>query len=140
MKRTPLKRKTRLKKKNPNSTASKKRKETRKDYPEFFKKHIGIIRNNNIRCRECGEKLIGDVSEVAHVLDKQGYPEIATEDDNVIYLCSWKSPLNCHSLFDGTNKQLQGMGVFNTTRQVVINLINKFNIQLGIKMSDKWKL
>ena len=50
-----------------------KRKEERACLPEFFQKHITIIKENNLSCVNCGEKLKGDVSEVAHRLPKSTF-------------------------------------------------------------------
>lgn len=77
-----------------------KRKEERKAFPEFFQKHIQYIRDNNLCCEECGARLKGDVSEIAHILPKSTFKSIATNDDNVLYLCGMWSNSQCHSNYD----------------------------------------
>ena len=44
------------------------RAEIRKDYPDFFKKHIKIASRK--RCAETNVKLTGNVYEVCHILSK----------------------------------------------------------------------
>ena len=77
-----------------------KRKEERKAFPEFFQKHIQYIRDNSLCCEECGARLKGDVSEIAHILPKSTFKSIATNDDNVLYLCGMWSNSQCHSNYD----------------------------------------
>jgi len=90
-----------------------KRKEERKDFPQFFQRHLINIANNDKCCEECGHRLIGDVSEIAHILDKSKYKSVSVNDDNVLYLCSWKSPNNCHSKFDNSSEEvIQSMKIF----------------------------
>lgn len=89
-----------------------KRAEERKEYPEFFRKHIENIKDNNICCQECGDRLRGDVSEIAHLLAKRNNPEVAVNDMNIIYLCGMHSENQCHSLFDSNFKNRENMKVF----------------------------
>ncbi|MBP8762232.1 MAG: hypothetical protein KBH21_00095 [Acetoanaerobium sp.] len=76
------------------------RKQERMLFPSFYAKHVNFIKEHKLRCAECGERLIGDVSEVAHILNKSIFKSVSTEDENIIYLCGWKSGNNCHSNFD----------------------------------------
>lgn len=115
-----------------------KRKAERACLPEFFKKHIGIARGKH--CEECGTKLIGDVSEVAHILDKSRFKSIMCLDKNVAYLCSWKSSNNCHSLFDGSVEQLKQMTIFKEKRKVVIELLGEVTEEYNYKTTDKWEV
>jgi hypothetical protein len=80
-----------------------KRSEVRGKFPEFYAKHVGIIKETKSKCTECGCNLIGDSSEVAHILNKSRFKSVSTKDDNIIYLCSWKSPNNCHAKFDNSS-------------------------------------
>lgn len=80
-----------------------KRKLERGKFPEFYAKHVAIIKETKACCAECGCRLKGDVSEVAHVLNKSVYKSVSTDDKNVLYLCSWQSPNNCHSKFDNSS-------------------------------------
>lgn len=112
-----------------------KRKKEREGLPEFFKKHIEIIRDQGIRCEECGGRLQGDVSEVAHILPKQKFKSICTSDKNVVYLCGWKSDNNCHSKFDeGTNENVKKMNIFpkitERFRELEEIITEKYNYKL----------
>lgn len=89
-----------------------KRKEERADYPEFFKKHIEYIKENNVHCCECGDRLRGDSSNVVHLVAKRNNPEISTNDLNIIYLCGLYSNNNCHSKYDQNFESREKMKVF----------------------------
>ena len=71
------------------------RKEQRKDYPEFFQKMCEIARVSV--CEECGIRLRGNSTEIAHILSKAEYmsPEVATDPTNILFLCS-----DHHTQFD----------------------------------------
>lgn len=121
--------------------ALEKRKEERKDYPAFFQKHVQAIFYNREKCAECGCRLKGDVSEVAHILPKQTFKSIATDDYNVIYLCGWRSENNCHSKFDdGTDEQVQNMKIYSEVREKVIKLEEKITEKINFKFYDKWQI
>lgn len=109
-----------------------KRSEERKDFPDFFKKHINYIKENNICCQECGDRLRGDSSNVCHLVSKSSNPEIATNNNNIIYLCGLYSKNNCHALFDSNFKNRENMKVFplavskfNLFRYEIINITNE---------------
>lgn len=116
------------------------RKEERQGFAEFFQKHVLNIKNQRECCKECGNKLRGDVSEVAHILPKNLYKSIATNDDNVIYLCSWKDTNNCHSIFDGTDEQLHSMVVFKAVQENVEKLLQKVTEKINYKIFDRWQI
>jgi hypothetical protein len=82
-----------------------KKKDERKDYAEFYQKHIKIIKQNKVKCEECGCNLVGDVSEVCHILNKSRFKSIATEDLNILYLCCRGSDKNCHSKLDNSKTE-----------------------------------
>ena len=87
-----------------------KRKEQRKDYPEFYKKHIELAKE--MKCEECGESLKGNVSEICHIVgksDQGGNPEIATNDLNILYLCGDM----CHHKFDSSMEKRKEMKCFD---------------------------
>lgn len=110
-------------------------------YSEFYRRCVENIKLNGLHCEECGDKLIGDVSEVAHILEKQKFKSVATNDRNIIYLCSWKSRNNCHSLFDGSSEQLQRMNVFENTKKIVKCLLeNEVHEKFNWKITDRWLL
>lgn len=131
MKRTPLKRY--------NKKSADKRKEDRKDFPEFFQKHIQIIKDNKLCCEECGCRLIGDVSEVAHILPKGYFKSISTNDLNVLYLCSWKSTNNCHSLYDdGSADKIKQMNIFPKVAEIYQKLKLVITEKTNYKTEDRY--
>lgn len=78
-----------------------KRQEERREYGAFYSKHAHNARNK--LCDNCGRRLRGHVSEIAHWLPKSVFKSIATEDDAVMYLCSYYSSPNgrgCHEEYD----------------------------------------
>lgn len=86
------------------------RAEQRKDYPKFYQKHIEIA--SKMDCEECGKKLQGSSTEICHILSKEKNPEIATNDNNIIYLC-WE----CHTKFDHSRASRRKMNVFDWAQQ-----------------------
>lgn len=108
---------------------------------EFFEKHVTIIRTNKLHCEECGDRLKGDYSEVAHILEKSFFKSIETNDDNVLYLCSWKSPNNCHAKFDTLKlEERASMKVFKKAQQRVKELLEIVTEKYNYKILDKWLL
>ena len=83
------------------------RKLQRKDYPEFFKKHIEIARGR--RCLECGKALSGNSTEIAHIIMKSRNPELAILDENILYLCGDM----CHHKFDSSMEKRKEMKCFD---------------------------
>ena len=110
----PLKRESIKKKiyRIPTSTAKnkEKRKEHRVGYKEFFEKHINIILDEHRSCENCGGNLQGLTGEVCHILSKSKSPEVATNDDNILYLCFYGK--GCHSEFDNTLAKRREMSIF----------------------------
>lgn len=88
------------------------RKEKRTGFTEFFARHINIIKNENRICQECGAKLFGLTGEVAHILSKSKFPEIAVNDDNILYLCFFGH--SCHAEYDSSLSHRYTMNVFST--------------------------
>lgn len=82
------------------------RKLQRKDYPEFFKKHIGIASKK--RSDESNVKLKGNIYEVCHILSKSLSPEVATNDLNILYLSAEE-----HSKFDSSLSKRKEMKCFD---------------------------
>ena len=118
-----------------------KRKAERECLPEFFQKHIEIIKLEKKCCEECGVKLVGDVSEVAHRLPKSTFKSVQCSDDNVLYLCSWKSGGdNCHSKYDGTNEQLQSLDFFSAEKIKIQGLLEKVTERYNWKILERWKI
>ena len=81
------------------------RAEIRKDYPDFFKKHIKIASKK--RCAETNAKLTGNVYEVCHILSKSLSPEVAADDFNIIYLSA-----EAHNRFDSSLSNRKEMKCF----------------------------
>ena len=115
-----------------------KRKEERACLPEFFQRHIEIAKTKC--CANCGEKLRGDVSEIAHRLPKSFFKSIMCDDDNVVYLGGRFSNCGCHSLYDGTNEQLQSLSIFLAEKEIIKELLEKVTENYNYKITDKWLL
>ena len=113
-----------------------KRKEGRACLPEFFQRHIEIAKTKC--CANCGEKLKGDVSEVAHRLPKSFFKSIMCDDENVVYLGGRFSSCGCHSLYDGTNEQLQSLSIFSAEQKIVKELLEKVTETVSYKLYDRW--
>lgn len=115
-----------------------KRKGERACLPEFFQKHIEIAKTKN--CANCGEKLRGDVSEIAHRLPKSFFKSIMCDDDNVVYLGGRFSSCGCHSLYDGTNEQLQSLSIFSAEKEIIKELLKKVTENINYKLYDRWNI
>lgn len=115
-----------------------KRKAERECLPEFFKKHIEIARGKS--CANCGEWLKGDVSEIAHRLPKSFFKSVMCDDDNVVYLGGRFSSCGCHSLYDGTNEQLQSLNIFSAEKEIVKKLLEKITENYNWKILERWKI
>ncbi len=115
-----------------------KRKEERACLPEFFQRHIEIAKTKC--CANCGEKLRGDVSEIAHRLPKSFFKSIQCDDDNVVYLGGRFSSCGCHSLYDGTNEQLQFLSIFLAEKKIIEELLEKVTEEINYKIYDRWQL
>lgn len=126
--------------KNYSKKGLERRKQEREGYADFYKKHVALIKDKKICCSECGERLIGDVSEVAHILEKNYFKSLALEDENIVYLCSWKSKNNCHDIFDDSNEKLQNMKVFQEVKQKVESLMSKIKEKINYKFYIKWQI
>lgn len=92
-----------------------KRKEQRKDYPEFYKKHIECASKR--KCQECGKPLQGNSTEVVHVLAKSTSPEVAVNDLNIIYLCQPH-----HSQYDSSLEKRATMDCMKISTERYIKL------------------
>ena len=114
------------------------RKAERECLPEFFQKHIEIAKTRY--CEECGAKLKGNVSEIAHRLPKSFFKSIMCDDDNVVYLCGMYSNNMCHSKYDGTNEQLQSLNIFSAEKEIVKELLEKVTEKYNWKILERWKI
>jgi hypothetical protein len=117
-----------------------KRKAERECLSEFFIRHVNKIKTEKLHCANCGEKLKADVSEVAHRLPKSTFKSIQCDDDNVVYLGGRFSSCGCHSLYDGTNEQLQSLNIFSAEKEIVKELLEKVTEQINYKVYEKWQL
>ena len=117
-----------------------KRKEERACLSEFFIRHVEKIKKERLCCANCGEMLKGDVSEVAHRLPKSTFKSIQCDDDNVVYLGGRFSSCGCHSLYDGTNEQLQSLNIFSAEKEIIKDLLEKVTEKHNWKLTDRWEI
>jgi hypothetical protein len=117
-----------------------KRKSERECLPEFFMKHVDIIKKEKRCCENCSERLIGDVSEVAHRLGKSFFKSIQCLDDNVVYLGGRFSNCQCHSKYDGINEQLQSLSFFAAEKIKVEKLLEEVTEKYNYKILDRWMI
>lgn len=117
-----------------------KRKEDRACLSEFFIRHVEKIKTEKLCCANCGTRLIGDVSEVAHRLPKSIFKSIQCDDKNVVYLGGRFSSCGCHSLYDGTNEQLQSLSIFSAEKEIIKKLLEKVTEKYNYKLIDRWKI
>lgn len=115
-----------------------KRKEERKNFPEFFNRHVEIAKTKN--CEECGHKLVGNSSEIAHVLPKSYFKSISTNDLNVLYLCGMYSENQCHLNFDNlSNDKVKEMSIFPKVQNIFSEIKDKITEKLNYKHYDKYE-
>jgi len=117
-----------------------KRKEDRACLSEFFIRHVEKIKTERLCCTSCGERLKGDISEVAHRLPKSTFKSIQCLDENVVYLCGMYSSNMCHSLYDGTNEQLQSLTIFSAEKEIIKELLEKVTEKYNWKLTDRWEI
>lgn len=118
-----------------------KRKQERSGYAEFFEKHVNIIKETKACCAECGTKLQGNASEVAHILPKGYYKSVATEDLNVIYLCGIYSANQCHTNFDNFPiEKVKEMFVFNKIIRIFAELKDIVKEKILYKTYEKYDI
>ena len=117
-----------------------KRKAERAGFAEFFQKHIQVIKDTKASCEECGNKLKGHVSEVAHILPKGTYKSVATNDKNVIYLCGMYSSNQCHTNFDTfTAEKVKEMLVFNKISSIFAELEDIVTEKISYKIYERYE-
>ena len=98
----------------------------------YFDYHINKIIENNLSCQECGCKLNGDRSEIAHIISKSKNPEVEDISDNILYLCGVNSYNQCHSKFDQSLDKRKNMRVFDIAvnnflkiKHLIVNFTNE---------------
>lgn len=115
-----------------------KRKAERECLPEFFQKHIEIARGKY--CEECGEKLRGNVTEIAHVLPKQYFKSVMFSDLNVLYLCGLYSENNCHNNFDNfPQEKVKQMKIYLKVKEVYEELKEQITEKINYKLTEKYE-
>jgi hypothetical protein len=115
-----------------------KRKEERACLPEFFQRHIEIAKGKY--CEECGAKLKGNVSEIAHVLPKQYFKSIMCSDINVLYLCGMHSEKQCHSNFDNwSNERVKEMKIYPKVQEIFAQIKEEITEKINYKVYDKYE-
>lgn len=115
-----------------------KRKEERACLPEFFQKHIEIAKTKN--CEECGEKLRGGTSEIAHILPKGYFKSVMCNDLNVLYLCGMYSKAQCHANFDNFPKEkVKQMKIFPKVQEVFLKIKEDITENLNYKLTERYE-
>jgi hypothetical protein len=116
-----------------------KRKEERKGFPEFFQRHIQYILDNKLCCEECGARLKGDVSEIAHILPKSTFKSVATNDNNVLYLCGMWSNSQCHSNYDNyPSAKVKEMKIFDKVSERFRILAEEITEKITYKIEERY--
>ncbi len=109
-----------------------KRKAEREGLSEFFTRHVEIAKK--MCCEECGARLRGDVSEIAHVLQKQYFKSVMCSDENVLYLCGLFSSNNCHSNFDNfPQEKVKQMKIYPKVKEKFKQLEEQITEKLNYK-------
>lgn len=112
--------------------ALEKRKTERACLPEFFQKHIEIAKNS--LCEECGRKLTGHASEIAHILPKQYFKSVMCNDLNVLYLCGMFSENQCHTNFDTfSHEKIKQMKIYPKVQTAFKQLQEEITEKLNYK-------
>ena len=117
---------------------SEKRKLERACLPEFFQKHIEIAKSKF--CEECGSKLKGNVTEIAHVIPKQYFKSVMCLDINVFYLCGLYSDNNCHSNYDNfPQEKVKEMNIFPKIKKIFKELQESITEKLNYKHYERYE-
>jgi hypothetical protein len=112
-----------------------KRKEERACLPCFFKQHIEIAKTKC--CEECGTKLKGHVSEIAHVVPKQYFKSVMCSDVNVLYLCGMFSDKQCHANYDNfPQEKVKQMKIYPKVQDIFKELKETITEILNYKHYD----
>jgi hypothetical protein len=115
-----------------------KRKTERECLPEFFKKHIEIAKKKC--CEECGTKLKGHISEIAHILPKGYFKSVMCNDLNVNYLCGLYSNNNCHNNFDNfPQEKVKEMKIYPKVQEVFKQLEEEITEKINYKHRDLYE-
>lgn len=116
-----------------------KRKNDREGYKEFFEKCVDKIKSENLHCAECGARLQGNVSEVAHILPKSYFKSIATNDLNWLPMCGHWSTAQCHSNFDNFPvEKFKNLLVYPKVNRIFVELEPEIKEKINYKIYDKY--
>lgn len=97
--------------------AQERREAQREGYTEFYEKHVRNARKVRL-CENCGTRLRGHISEIAHILPKNLFKSVATNDDNVLYLGSGMfSNCSCHDDYDYSWSKAKEMPVWELAKK-----------------------
>ena len=117
---------------------SEKRKLERACLPEFFQKHIEIAKSKF--CEECGSKLKGNVTEIAHVIPKQYFKSVMCLDLNILYLCGLYSDNNCHANYDNfPQEKVKEMNIFPKVQKIFKELQESITEKLNYKHYERYE-
>ncbi len=115
-----------------------KRKLERECLPEFFQKHIEIAKTKC--CEECGTKLRGNSSEIAHVLPKQYFKSVMCSDLNILYLCGMYSDKQCHTNFDNfPQEKVKEMKIYPKVQEIFKELEEEITEKINYKHRDLYE-
>ena len=116
-----------------------KRKKDREGLAEFFMKCVAEIKTKQLHCEECGARLKGDVSEVAHILPKSSFRSIQTNKLNWIPLCGRFSQKQCHTNFDNWSvKKVKEMLIYKKIIRIFAELEPLIEEKIHYKIYDKY--
>lgn len=95
----------------------------------YFDYHLENIKKK-LYCENCGCKIKGNISNIAHVLPKRKYggnPEIMDDINNYLYLCSSFDGIDCHSHYDSrqATSRVYNMLVWKIAVQRYLTFKNK---------------
>jgi hypothetical protein len=118
--------------------ALEKRKEERQCLSEFFQKHIEIAKLKC--CEECGTKLLGDVSEIAHILPKGYFKSVMCNDLNVLYLCGMYSNNQCHTNYDNSpQEKVKRMKIYPKVQKIYQDIKEEITETLNYKLTERYE-
>ena len=116
-----------------------KRKKDREGLAEFFMRCVAEIKSKQLHCEECGAKLKGDVSEVAHILPKSSFRSIQTNKLNWVPLCGQWSTNQCHTNFDNwPAEKVKKMLVYPKIVRIFAELEPLIEEKIPYKIYDKY--
>src|SRR3990172_636633 len=90
-------------------------------------------------CEECGAKLKGNDSEIAHVLPKNYFKSVMCSDSNVLYLCGLYSDNNCHYNLDNfPQEKVREMKIFPKIQELYTQLKSEITEKLNYKLTERY--